>query len=85
MNLYYNTETDSRAWVIELVWDTPEDAAEFRTSYGDFLLARLPDSETVESCHQTAQETICLLGVDDTTVIISYAPDAALAQQLMNQ
>lgn len=84
MNLYYNADRDARAWVIELVMDTPEDAVEFKTAYMDFILGRLPESTVIGDCYTTQAETLCLLDVDDTTLKISYAPEVALARQLLD-
>jgi hypothetical protein len=85
--LYYNEADNQRAWVLRLVWDTADDAAEFGEYYQEFAQSRiagevLMDDDTMR-CWQIEidVEALCLLQGDD--VMIAYAPNWELAVEMI--
>jgi hypothetical protein len=85
--LFYNAETDQRAWVLRQVWDTAADADEFAAAYADYAAARIGTNNAAVtpalSCWSAAGEAICLAHSGDET-IIAYAPSRAEAQALID-
>ncbi|MDX1992811.1 MAG: hypothetical protein SF029_10490 [bacterium] len=90
--LYYNENADERAFVLNLAWDTPEDAAEFTDAYRDYAALRTESETPVEdalvpdnaSCWvaDATAEAICLAETDGGQSI-SYAPSLADAITLL--
>lgn len=87
-HLYYDAAHDQRAWVLRLVWDTPDDGDEFIAAYTAFAGARFgqadaPAQPDADGCWHGA-DTICLLADDGAGgVLIAYGPTPAIAQSLI--
>lgn len=82
--LYYNPENDTRAWVMRLAWDTPEDAQEFINAYTIFGDMRFEDvTMNNEGCWSDADDALCLATLDNGDSLISYAPDLDTALRLL--
>ncbi|MCL4251717.1 MAG: hypothetical protein KJ065_26430 [Anaerolineae bacterium] len=78
-------DADRLAWVLKLVWDTPQDAVEFAQTYADFATERGGETGSVDvtdttTCYTTTT-TIC---VNFDSSIISAAPDLSLARDLLH-
>jgi len=82
INIWVDDTTGELVWVLHQVWDTPEDATEFADGYADFLDMRFPDGNSDGTCW-TAEDTVCLLQVDDMTTRITSSLDPALALDLL--
>lgn len=82
-HLYYNAETDQRAWVMRLAWDSTEDADEFSEGYLKFIEMRLPEADQDGDCWAAETETLCFVTIDGEH-LISYAPTLEEAQQLLD-
>lgn len=80
--IYYNAATSQRAWALRIVWDTPEDAAEFAEAFAEFGAARFPDVAPQGGCWAAAEEVLCMMD-DEGASAISYAPSLDLAQRLL--
>lgn len=52
------------AWMLRIVWDTPEDASEFTAAYEELAQARF-GGERVEGCWRNESASLCLNVVDD--------------------
>lgn len=80
--IYYNATAGQRAWVLRIVWDTPEDAAQFADAFADFGAARFTEVTPEAGCW-VAADVICMTG-GTAESIISYAPSLDIAQTLLN-
>ncbi len=83
--VYWNEADDELVMALQLVWDTPDDAAEFAGAFPDYPAALLevtgsdqPDGETC----WVAAETICLLA-EATSSFVVRAPDLATATAVL--
>ncbi len=79
-HLYYQPETDQRAWALKLAWDTPQDAAEFVDVIRQFAAARFAEGESDGQCWW-ADAALCLLDAGATPLLV-YAPTPELARAL---
>jgi hypothetical protein len=82
-HLYYNAETDQRAWVLKIVWDTTDDAEEFAEVYQTFSETRFPFEDLAGDCAVGDLDAMCTLTEGDTT-IIAIAPDVDVARILFD-
>lgn len=82
-HIYYHAENDQLAWVIRLVWDTPEDAAEFSEAFEDFGTARYDDQARTGDCWSNADDALCFAVISDA-LVISFAPAPESAQALLD-
>jgi hypothetical protein len=82
-HLYYNAETDQRAWVMRLAWDSALEADEFSEGYLKFIEMRLPEADQDGDCWTSAAETLCFVTIGEEH-LISYAPTLQEAQQLLD-
>ncbi|MEQ8675180.1 MAG: hypothetical protein RLP44_20755 [Aggregatilineales bacterium] len=88
--LYYNDANDERAWILHLVMDTPEDATEFATTFGQFASLRSGGTVANESpagmaCALNAvQETLCYTSDGGNGLYIAFAPSMDDAAALIN-
>lgn len=80
-HLYVNPTTGERAWVLRLVWDTPQDADEFAENYTLFGDRRFGSAADADGCWQGAADAVCFITVDDAS-LVSYAPTVELALAL---
>lgn len=85
--LYTNDAADERAWVMNLVWDTPEDATEFLEAFQQFGALRTnaemtPKADNTIECWEdmTTGESLCL---QSATMTIAFAPSLADAMALV--
>jgi hypothetical protein len=86
--LYYNDRADELAWVLNLTWDTAQDAAEFAEIYEPFAVERGGDSaeHTLLDdiiCVERVEDTLCLQHEDRTTNL-ALAPDMDTATDMIN-
>lgn len=81
-HLYYNERSGQTAFALKIVWDTPDEAAEFAAVYRAFGDNRFPDSGFDGACWTSARETVCFVADTDSTLIVS-APDLTLARLLL--
>ena len=88
--LYYNDANDERAWILHLVMDTPEDSAEFESTFGQFASLRSGGTVANESpagmaCALNAvQETLCYTSDGGNGLYIAFAPSMEDAAALIN-
>lgn len=88
--LYYNDANDERAWILHLVLDTPEDADEFTTTFGQFATLRsggtvANESPVGMSCAGNAvQETLCYTSDGANGLFIAFGPSMDDAATLIN-
>ncbi len=84
--LYYNEVTDQRAWLLEIVWDTPQDAEEFAGYFATFAEARTANTDTLTDeaviCWGGVEIALCLRHAGDVTTLAS-APMINQAYQLV--
>ncbi len=83
--LFYNVDTDQRAWVLVSVWDTPTDQAEFSAAYAAFMTERTnrqPISYDGADCWRAVDGVYCLHQTD--SLIVGYAPSLKEAIALVN-
>ncbi len=83
--VYWNEADDELVMALQLLWDTPDDAAEFADAFPDYPAALFevagvdqPDGETC----WVAAETICLLA-ETTGSFVVRAPDLATATAVL--
>ena len=83
--VYWNEDTRDLVMALQLVWDTPEDAAEFAAAYPDYPAALYdaaaqaqPDGRTC----WTGDDVICFLQVEGTSFVVR-APDGATAAAVL--
>ncbi|MCB9452911.1 MAG: hypothetical protein H6672_15835 [Anaerolineaceae bacterium] len=81
-HIYTDAESGQRAWALRLVWDTPEDAAEFTTAYTAWGDAKYGDAAFDGACWTTEAETRCMLA-DDSGTMIASAPTPDMARLLL--
>lgn len=79
--IFYDTQTKQRAWVLNLVWDTPQDAMEFQSAYQAFGDKRFKGVANSDSCWSNDSEAVCVTTHDQNTYI-AYAPFLDLARKL---
>lgn len=82
--LYYNDAADEFAWLLRIAWDSAEEMTEFSTAYADFAAAYIGSETAVDGCWTNAETevTLCLTELAGDTYIV-FAPEAALAQEIM--
>jgi hypothetical protein len=80
--LYYNAESQQRAWVLRLEWDTPLDAEQFAEVFVKFGDTRFETSADADGCWSNERDAICFAEVDAAS-LVSYAPTAEQAQRLL--
>ncbi len=79
--LYQQADTGQLAWVMQIVWDTPEDAAEFGEIYTTFVNSRMGNPMNTP-CWSNAGEEICFMA-DEAGAVIAYAPTHEMALALL--
>jgi hypothetical protein len=80
--VFYNERADELAWVLRIVWDSPEEAKQFTEAYGQFIDARYPGEVAGnDSCWTDDVNTLCLV-VEDATHTLAVAPTHEMAAQL---
>ena len=73
----------SQAWVLKLVWDTPQDADEFYATYQEFGNAKF-EFAVNGACWSSDEESVCVIPQVDSTIITS-ASSLESASILMSQ
>lgn len=79
--LYVDPESNDLVWTLRIVWDTPEDAAEFADLYierGDLKFG----STAEDGCWSNESAALCLVQEEDGSLIVS-APSLAQAQEVL--
>ncbi|MGB1288011.1 MAG: hypothetical protein ACPG7F_15850 [Aggregatilineales bacterium] len=79
----YENENDDMAWILSLALDSEADTVEFVDAYTEFMSLRLPDAAMNDNC-AVSTETLCMQ-VNNTSVLIAYAPDETLARTLLEE
>lgn len=86
-HLYYNAETEQRAWVMNLVLDSGEDADNFTRAYLEFIDARMGAELTATTssitCWEGENDAICFEAVTQPNVTIATAPTVDEASALV--
>ncbi|HEX2907287.1 MAG TPA: hypothetical protein VHO69_10535 [Phototrophicaceae bacterium] len=82
-HLYYNAETDQRAWALRLVWDTPEDATEFGEALTAFGDARFEGVTAADGCWMGTSESLCVGCSGNTETRVAVAPTVEMARRLL--
>jgi hypothetical protein len=77
----YQSADGQQAWVLQLMWDSPADAAEFQTAYEAFLAKRFKDGTSTGDCYVGAADVICV-AFNETGATIVGAPSRELAMQI---
>lgn len=77
--IYYNPETEARAFILKVVWDTEKDADEFASAFVQFgELGYETDADT-DGCW-IGDDVVCFAQMDDASFVSSAADkDVALA------
>jgi hypothetical protein len=83
-HIYYNAETEQRAWVMALTWDTPQDAAEFEAAYLKWGEARFEGDSREGDCWISESLSLCVVFNEDTSRI-SAAPTQEMALDLLSR
>lgn len=81
--LFYNAEANQRAWVMRLMWDSPQDSEEAMSAFEAFGTARYDAERGMNSCWSNDIDAMCLLFESDGSIMVSYAPTFAQAQLLI--
>jgi hypothetical protein len=82
--VYYDPQNDQTALVVEWVWDTPQDAAEFQQAMKAYLDLRFRGAKsqaTDQDCWSANRQTTCLYSFENGTLWV-LAPASALVDQL---
>jgi hypothetical protein len=78
--IYQNQATGELAWVINLVWDTPEDADEFAEAFESFGDARFEGRPYDGHCWSDTDDTLCFVAGEPGSLMASGpAREMALA------
>ncbi len=76
--LYFNRSADQHAWIVNTVWDTPQDAELFAVHYADFASKRTgqnsPSIREDSVCWRADEMALCLHIAANYRVSISTAP-----------
>jgi hypothetical protein len=80
--LYYNEETNQRAWVMRLAWDSEQDAQQFMENYVKFAEMRFETTVDENNCWSNEVDAICFVQIEDES-LVSYAPTVAEAVRLI--
>ncbi|MBI5671036.1 MAG: hypothetical protein HZC41_23830 [Chloroflexi bacterium] len=83
-HLYYNNAADQRAFVLQIAWDTPEDADEFRFVFDLFGEERYGGSAD-DGCWSDGDSALCLAATADNHTVITSAPTLGIARGLLSQ
>jgi hypothetical protein len=81
LHIYAQAETGALAWVTRLVWDTPEDQAEFEaayTTFGDEAYGAAAEN----GCWSDADSVLCIQP-DGGATVIAQGPTLTEAQALL--
>jgi hypothetical protein len=79
--IYYNPETEERAFILKLVWDTDADAEEFNSAFAEFGEIGYETEADADGCW-TGDVVICLAETEEAT-LISSAENKEFALQLL--
>lgn len=82
-HLFYNADENQRAWVMRLVWDTPQDSEEAMAAFEAFGAARYGVERGQNGCWSNETDSMCLLLEADGSIMISLAPLFGQAQLLI--
>lgn len=74
----YEDDAGNQAWVLSVVWDSPEDEAEFREAYADFAMIRFDEAVADAPCWSDLASVTCL-SVEGTTLVKAPTLETALA------
>jgi hypothetical protein len=78
--VYMNVDGEV-AWLLQLAWDTEDDADEFAAAYAEFLNERGGDVNAMATATCYSSDTTICVNVDAS--VIASAPDEALALELL--
>lgn len=81
--LFYNAADNQRAWVMRLVWDTPQDSEEAMAAFEAFGAARYGEERGQNGCWSNDTDAMCLLLEADGAIMVSLAPLFGQAQLLI--
>jgi hypothetical protein len=82
--VYYDPQNDRSALVVEWVWDTPQDAAEFQqamTAYLDLRFRGAKSQDPNQDCWSANRQTTCLYSSENGTLWV-LAPTSDLVDQV---
>lgn len=82
-HLYYGEATDRRAFALQIAWDTPEDADEFRFVFRLFGEERYGGAAQ-DGCWSDADSALCLATTADNHTVVTSAPTLDIARGLLN-
>jgi hypothetical protein len=80
--IFHNEDTGELAWVLRLVWDTPEDAAEFAEAYTEFGDERF-EAQRDNDCWTNGDEALCIIDEGENGHLLAFAPTQDAAKALM--
>jgi hypothetical protein len=83
-HLYYDEAGDQRAWSLELAWDAPQQADEFRFVFQQFGEKRY-GSAASDGCWSDGSAALCLASTAENHTVVAAAPTLAAARDLVNQ
>ena len=83
-HIYQNEATGELAWVLRMVWDTPDDGAQFNTAFEAFGDTRFEDGARDESCWSDADDALCYV-FDGAASTITFAPMLEMALALLER
>lgn len=85
-HLFYNAEADQHAYVLRLVWDTPEDAAEFKGALLEYGEARFGAPAGAFGCWESEAGALCIIDEFDDDApsghVLIDAPDLDTVEAL---
>lgn len=87
-HLYYDEAADQRAWALQIAWDAPEEADEFRLVFQQFVAAKglvealLPAGAPQAGCWADAVSALCLTTTAANHTVVTSAPTLDIARAL---
>jgi hypothetical protein len=79
--IYYNPQTDENAFILKIVWDTPEEANGFASAMAEYGELGYESAADPDGCW-TGEVVVCFARTEDAT-LVSSAPDKDFALELL--
>jgi hypothetical protein len=78
----YRSPENQLAWIMQIVWESQQDAGDFAAAYETLGQARFDGTLPVDGCWSGDDDALCMVTAGPHTVLITRAPTLDMAQAL---